>query len=1619
MPLSEYTNATPPPKKKKKSAPVDVHAPVAGDSPNPQAPATTSYQGHTVPHVFPQGDIFAVNRQVDAITTAFQNRFGHMPSPGLVFDLLRAPVEPNEFDQLFSHVPKTSMAARAAGPHSTMDRQLGGPVEDPFEAAKKQLEDSGFIEEYKGQLDDEAKRLVASGFQRTDLLGDRQRSDEAFKADPSLMGMDPFSEKVVAPVVLGVYQVTQSLAYSPYGAFVAEESLRKDAFDAAKGDYSFKRSRDMAKAIAIQTKNDFAHPLQNPGYLFLDVFGIASSGAGVAARGAAALRAGSAARLVAKEGISLTDRQLIDSLSLRPSVVGQIQRGHVARAVISGAIHRPLPGIFQLGPEGAQETRLLSENALLRAPQRWYYNNLNRKLLTGERTRFDQWSRSILGPEKSMGRGARARARIEGHVLKGPALDLAYAANASWSTASVFQKFSPKAFKGMTPGEEMAILIKSTDHFDPLNAWRDFSKKMLQHGIGDAEAHNANLALYDLAEEALRNPRPKFLETLRLAEQVSNQQQLLKMEFLGLDPAVAEARVAHVGKILEEVKKSTSKAEAIFAIEKVLDDPFIKRGIDESFYYPTVRPRNALPLENLPGLARSSGSKAGIPLPDLHRRHPELHHRFEAKVMQAGDMMIDVSKIIGGAYSRVARSLSVMEDWRRLHVLSVEKLSDVPEWERPYMIRIRDVKGVPDELKDLVSRAQSGQFLEATDAELLGNERFQDLQRYLFPKEEDAVIEGVRYVNKNYQAELSRFPSEPPHAVKILSAIQDPLRVTTLYAKPSYMLNMLGNTGMMLFQSFFTPKRMVDSLRARKNLGEKVVARIDELVGEGKALSFTPEDKVMGVGKLGRDFHRFTQGLAHGWSIFVDRWMRRAAFLEEAQKLGYKTSEDFEKLFNLKDPASKKNLYQVSERANKAMVQFDNLTEFEKNTMRHLVFVYPWVSRSAVWGLKTMMDHPLKTWTAAELGRIGEDKAAEFFSNGEVDDFEKWAAPDWFKRTGYMPVARMGDGSPVVLNPGSVWSFATMNELYTQGRGMAPGGDPFVSALDMAGPGVEFLVHAATNQDQFGDPYDKGPLIGSALDTLVGLPQVRVATGGGKKIKPLPGMMNQYGSLVLGGLWPKQVDLEELASSYYKENPVASKEHTAEKAAAQRLQSVRLEIKMIRDAENVTATIVGQPVPREVKDAVNMSARFAAANVQFANENGHMPTPAEQRSIIIGQLEQMGRITPTTAADLQDQLKKAAKSGDLTDFTTQLGNRYLHLKEVTDWHDRRNAILRIANNLGDQLDYLRRSGLYEGSGAISSAITRQDLKSLSTKAPGLSGAADATGLFGKAAVAADGVQFEVARKYYEYEQKLNAQTSSETSDEESFNTARNRYWQDQQDKPIVVDGAKFPSPLRLKWAAHILEGTLKDPDYEQKQLAALSVQGWDTLTNFEKELVWKKPAPDVSKGWVVYNAISDGYRGKLTGDDVKGFKLPGGDLSEIIPKALPQGQRELSKKAKIDLAKYVDKFAPGFYKDYLFSIQPKYRRISYLPFITKSPAKKEWVDLLTTANAEFGYIASARAAYEKGKDPGYTITGVQDSWKDYVRTTLYPYFQRRGSEDFQKELEMLGGEDFLRTLIDD
>ena len=205
--------------------------------------------------------------------------------------------------------------------------------------------------------------------------------------------------------------------------------------------------------------------------------------------------------------------------------------------------------------------------------------------------------------------------------------------------------------------------------------------------------------------------------------------------------------------------------------------------------------------------------------------------------------------------------------------------------------------------------------------------------------------------------------------------------------------------------------------------------------------------------------------------------------------------------------------------------------------------------------------------------------------------------------------------------------------------------------------------------------------------------------------------------------------------------------------------------------------------------------------------------------------------------------------------------------------------------------------------------------------------------------------------------------------------AQYRAWRDSQDKPVVIDGVKFPSPLQMAWA------TL-DPATRRDRLAKLASSNWDHLADYEKQLLTGRPVKGhPSEGWALLE--------KLYSEEQA--KLPAGDR-------IPKGYR-------LTLAKYISRYYdPGFLADFHTAAEPMYVRLKTMTVVADSPHKTAWTQL----------IAAAQGYQHAYGGPGYDHAAVQDTWRRYVDSSLAPWVNSQPA--FKRELVPYGP-DFLYSLI--
>ena len=590
----------------------------------------------------------------------------------------------------------------------------------------------------------------------------------------------------------------------------------------------------------------------------------------------------------------------------------------------------------------------------------------------------------------------------------------------------------------------------------------------------------------------------------------------------------------------------------------------------------------------------------GIPVPGSM---PELNHEFTGHYLHAGDFRVDATGLAGEAYGKTVRAVTKWNAWRRIWASSTPhrpagKLGD-------YYEPVRDVSGVPSKLREIVNKASHVQLTSEEGMQLAEGE-LADLEKLLFPNAADLTPEEAQHVRwfdrRTIADERRSVPSSVGRKVKKgFQIINEPVRDFGIYAKPSYILNMINSASMALIdQGLFAIPNVYKAITAVSKWDPATARMLDAMAGESRTSSYAPQQASFAV----------SRALAAGWNKVTDQMFRRAAAIHWLHRAGIADEQIPAVLArSLKEPEAMRVVSEASRRAKKSMVELDNLTPVERDWLRHIVFVYPWTSRSLVWSLRTIAEHPIQSALYAEIGKETEQEFPPILKR----------LPGYMKEMGYFPIGWTKDGSPKMVNPGSVNTFATLAEF----AGIADG----TNTLDaLLGPGAELALHVATNRDQYGRTY-KTPVVGPVTDMLGGLPQYAAIRRAGLKpgeTKPLDytnqralveqenatlrgatkqpifvpqGFWESFAPLAAGGLWPRVLDKQAVNARFWKNEPPAQRhEH---------------ERQLIDKMVTLQAGLLKRPVPHQVMDAVNLASGL---NWQFKGSRPERPWPDDPRT---------------------------------------------------------------------------------------------------------------------------------------------------------------------------------------------------------------------------------------------------------------------------------------------------------------------------------------------------------------------------------------------------------------------
>lgn len=353
--------------------------------------------------------------------------------------------------------------------------------------------------------------------------------------------------------------------------------------------------------------------------------------------------------------------------------------------------------------------------------------------------------------------------------------------------------------------------------------------------------------------------------------------------------------------------------------------------------------------------------------------------------------------------------------------------------------------------------------------------------------------------------------------VHFADAVNNAQKAGLVYLKLNYpVVQGLSNVAMNLIQQGpFAVKNLTKAVKLDHQVGPDTAAVIDDIMGQGAVV----QAQLEGQGAVAN----VSQKIAHVMSNKVDTPSRRAAFLHEAAGMGYKTGAQINSL--VFDDKNAGDLAEVAQRGKEAIVDYGDLSPFERSVVKRLVFVYPWQKGATKYAGHFLRDHPVQAAALSQVAVQGKAESDKVFG----------AIPSYMD--GIIPT---GNGKSI--NPSGVNFFQTPAQI-----GQALAGtltlDPAAAATgqDFLAPAPGLLVAALTQRNDLGQPLTgnaltagrdltvgQTPLAALARAALQGHGNAEKIIGGKASSKTYPNPNDAFWRFLLGGLYARQTSTPAL-----------------------------------------------------------------------------------------------------------------------------------------------------------------------------------------------------------------------------------------------------------------------------------------------------------------------------------------------------------------------------------------------------------------------------------------------------------------------------------------------------------
>jgi hypothetical protein len=260
--------------------------------------------------------------------------------------------------------------------------------------------------------------------------------------------------------------------------------------------------------------------------------------------------------------------------------------------------------------------------------------------------------------------------------------------------------------------------------------------------------------------------------------------------------------------------------------------------------------------------------------------------------------------------------------------------------------------------------------------------------------------------------------------------VSDLVRAGAVFLRPAYIPNNWAGNGFLntIQQGVYAPINLAKALVIDKHLGTLYARGIDQSMGFNAS-------EVLAGGRGAGYIASATDPVAKLMGSIADQPFRRAAWIHEARRAGYKSLGDVKRLWDKANAEKKKfvgkdpdewdmsttpalaEIAKISRAAQEEIIKFGKYNDIERGILRNLIFVYSWMRGAGRYFGRFPLQHPIQAAAMASLSGVGQN-----WLNQELGGVPAFLI-------GAIPVGKDEKGNHMLINPFSINPLSTGQEV--------------------------------------------------------------------------------------------------------------------------------------------------------------------------------------------------------------------------------------------------------------------------------------------------------------------------------------------------------------------------------------------------------------------------------------------------------------------------------------------------------------------------------------------------------------------------------------------------------------